>query len=117
MDERVRQKLLELGYDPERKEKATSTDVYALFKQYLGGLVLFSGRVVAKSDIIMILEDENMYITTTELEDTCSEKAGKKRSLYISPLEKRIKTEYIRMYNLPSVIMFILIENATTLFV
>ena len=106
MDEKVQQKWLDLGYDqekipgvvkkleglqhaPENAILATPTDVNNLFRLYLGGLVLFSGRVTAKSGFTVVLEDEQICITTCKVDE--------ERSLYIHPLEKRIKGEYIRM--------------------
>jgi|SRR3989338_3725973 len=106
MDDKIQQNWLDLGYDqekiprvvknladlqyaPENATLATPIDVCALFRQYLGGLVLFSGRVVANSGFTVVLEDEQMCVTTCKVDE--------ERSMYIHPLEKRIKGEYIRM--------------------
>lgn len=86
----VIQKLTTLDYNPEKVTEATTTDVTALFGRYLGGVVLFSGRVIAKSlGFAAVLEDKNMCVTTSKVDE--------ERSLYIFPLEKRIKEEYIRV--------------------
>lgn len=90
MDEHIQQKLLEMGYVPEKATPATPTDVYALFEKHLSGLVLFSGRVIARNlGFTVVLENENMSITTSKIDE--------ERSLYINPLEKRIREEYIRV--------------------
>ena len=100
MDEKVQQKWLDLGYDqekipgvvkkleglqhaPENAILATPTDVNNLFRLYLGGLVLFSGRVTAKSGFTVVLEDEQICITTCKVDE--------ERSLYIHPFEKKIR--------------------------
>ncbi len=86
---RVIKKLNSLGYDPERSAKGTSTDVYNIARGHLNGLVLFSGRVVAKAGFTTLLENDHLHVTNFKVDE--------ERSLYISPLWKRIKEEYIRM--------------------
>lgn len=89
MEERVVKKLLELGYDPEKKVNGTSADVYNICKGHLQGLMLFNGRIIADSGFTVVLEDEHLYIT--------NQKVDKENYLFISPLEKRIDVEYISM--------------------
>ena len=86
---RVVKKLDGLGYDSERSVKGTTADVYNIACGHLDGLVLFSGRVVAKAGFTTVLENDHLYVANYN--------ADKERSLYISPLWKRIKVEYIRM--------------------
>lgn len=92
MEEKVKQKLMELRYDPRQSEVATPTDIYTIFRKHLGGLILFSGKAVARSGHITVLEDENICVATSG--------TGSNRSLYINPLEKRIKEEYISIYDI-----------------
>lgn len=88
--DRVVKKLIQLGYDPEKKVEGTLSDVYNIARGHLHGLVLFSGRVIANSGFISVLENDHLYVTSSKIDKECS--------LYISPLWKRTKEEYIRMY-------------------
>ena len=92
MEERVAHKLLELGYDPERSEVSSYGDfyntVYVISQGHLNGAVLFSGRVVARSNIIAFLE--NMYLTVSSTRDEKN-----LVSMDISLLEKSFQEEGI----------------------
>ena len=90
MKSRVVKRLVDFGYDPERSVKGTPTDVYNIARGHLNGLVLFGGRVIAKAGFMTVLENDHLFVTNS--------KVDKEYSLYISPLWKRIKEEYIRMY-------------------
>ena len=87
MDKYVQQKLLEMGYDAEKKQPGSCTDVHTISEGHLEGLVLFSGRVVAKDNIFHALQDNYLLIN-----NVCS---GNLVSLYISPLEKRFENDGI----------------------
>lgn len=92
MDELVHQKLLEQGYNPEKADKVLPGHLVAISQGYLGGLIVFSGRVtlsVGNSRVATVLEDDKMTLRYSV--------SNNLKSLYVRPLEYRIKAEYIRM--------------------
>ena len=83
------EKLGTLGYDYEQKVKGTPIDVANICRGHLKGLILLNGRVEAHSGFSTVLEDAHLYAAYS--------KVGDQGALYISPLQKRIKEEYIRV--------------------
>lgn len=86
MEETVQKKLLELGYDPERSEAGSYTDVFAISQGYLKGVALFSGRVV--SNIVTTILDDNYLMASSVRDENLV-------SMYIGPLEKIFQEEDI----------------------
>ena len=112
MDEKVQQKLLELGYDHERREKATYPNLISISRGYLGGLILFEGRVIARDRCRSMVDDKNVAITGFRTQDSNSlyedilekkldentvvdPRSGYFSTLYISPLERKFEGEGI----------------------
>ena len=65
MEEWVATKLLDLGYDPEKGNQGSPTDVYALFRGHLDGLLLFDGEATLRcqqSNFIGVLRNEYLYL-------------------------------------------------------
>ncbi len=85
MDELIQQKLLGMGYDAEKRQPGSSTDVHTISEGHLEGLVLFSGRVVARDNIFHAFQDNYLLVNNVRTENRVS--------LYISPLEKRFEND------------------------
>ena len=85
MDKQVQQKLLEMGYDAEKIQPGSHTDVHTISEGHLEGLVLFSGRVVARDNIFHALQENYLLVNNVRSENLVS--------LYISPLEKRFEND------------------------
>ena len=110
MDEKVQQKLLELGYDHERTEKATYPNLISISRGFLGGLILLEGRVIARDRCRSMVDDKNIAITGFRTQNSNSlyedileknfdkntvvdSRSGYFSTLYISPLEKKFEGE------------------------
>ncbi len=85
MDKHIQQKLLEMGYDAEKVQPGSYTDICTISEGHLEGLVLFSGRVVARDNIFHALQDNYLLVNNVRTESRVS--------LYISPLEKRFEND------------------------
>ncbi len=112
MEDKLVSKLMELGYDTQKREKAAHNNLIAISRGYLGGLVLFEGEVVARDKCITIVRDDGGKITftgsktenpnslyggllenTLEKDTVVDPRSGYFSSLYIGPLNKRFKEE------------------------
>ncbi len=112
MDERVQQKLLEMGYVPENSEEAKHENLIAISSGYLGGLILFEGEIIARDKCRTIVRDDEGKVTITgsrtqnsnslyadllgktlEKDTVVDPRSGYFSSLYISPLNKKFKEE------------------------
>ncbi|MDP3698209.1 MAG: hypothetical protein Q8R47_01340 [Nanoarchaeota archaeon] len=109
MEDWVAKKLLELGYDQERKENATYGNLISISRGYLGGLILLEGIVVARDRLSVPICDKNIAVSGFRTQNSNSlygdlfEKKsddvvidlqlGYFSTLSISPLEKRFDGE------------------------
>jgi hypothetical protein len=104
MDDQVRQTLSALGYDPAEGKKI----MLSLLPDYMvslcndsaeqyGGLLLFDGLVKVHCGYKTILADEQMTISGSQVAEA--------KSLFIKPLEKRIKEEYVQLENINEIRM------------
>ncbi len=114
MEEKVAQKLLELGYDSARSEEANFGNLVAISRGYMGGLVLFDGDVVYRDRVRVVIRDGEGRITingsrtensnslygdflqrTLDKNTVIDPKSGYFSSLYVTPLNKVFKEEGI----------------------
>ena len=113
MEERIRQKLLELGYDAERREEANDKNLIAISRGFLEGLVLFEGDIIYRDGKIrVVLRDEENAITisgsrtensnslygdffqrTLGKDTVIDPRSGYFSSLYVTPLYRRFREE------------------------
>lgn len=105
MDDKVQQNLLELSYNPKESHKIMLSMlpeyIFSLCNenaQYYGGVLLFDGLVKMRcGGFGTNLADERMTISGSQV--------GEMKSLFIKPLERRIREEYVRMEDIQNIKM------------
>ena len=72
MEDKLVHKLVELGYEPQKREKAVHANLIAISRGYLGGLVFFEGEVTALDKCRTNLRDDEIIVTGSRTENSNS---------------------------------------------